>query len=52
MFDKKGAKITIFLIIFIIEFSTEEQNVLYNYGLIITRRIFLKSFEFYFFDDY
>ncbi len=31
------------VIVFIINFSTEKQNVLYNDGLIITERIVLKK---------
>ncbi len=51
MSDKKGAKVLnihqviVILIIFIRDFSTEKQKciILYNYGLIITVRIGLKS---------
>ncbi len=48
MTDKKGVKINIHqeivnVIIFIVDFTTQKQNVLYNYGLIITNRILLKS---------
>ncbi len=43
MSDKKDPKIVI-LIVFIVDFSTKKQNILYNYSLIITKRILLKSF--------
>ncbi len=47
--DKKGAKIVIFNHVIVV-FSTEKENVLHNYSLIITTRIVLKSlcFEFQF----
>ncbi len=39
MSDKKGAK-TFILIIFIIDFSTEKLNILYNDALIMTKKYF------------
>ncbi len=38
MSDKKDPKIVI-LIVFIVDFPTKKQNILYNYSLIITKRI-------------